>query len=337
MTVMKELNRTQILVVVMGMFLLGHPGCGIDVGNAGKPAPDPQLQLANVVGLQHEEALGAILEGEDADRDESALRLMEDADPELMTGVSCTENNADGSIRVILNKEGTSSRDFGRASSRKTLIDDLKVNRTLVWKAKDRVLTCAGTRPSILWAQLNELNVAATYEKTRSRQVTLKSSGSLVAESTVQATGQRTILYEKQSTSTLQQLMTKRTITFKSQLTQQKATETLQRNVGTVDGQPIILQNTLTRGVGRTVRIVSGTVESSTLGAKRIILRYENLDLNPGTSCHPVSGVLKGDVYADLTAASPESTFQVIFSADGAVVRTADGSEEELELESCAL
>jgi hypothetical protein len=61
------------------------------------------------------------------------------------------------------------------------------------------------------------------------------------------------------------------------------------------------------------------------------------LELRTGTSCHPTSGSISGGIYAEESATTPESSFTLKFTEEGAILVSADGTEEDLELEACQL
>lgn len=315
--------------IILGLFLLS-PGCGTDAGNAGKPVVNDQTELASVVGMEHDEVMSSINDG--SDKDTQALALTSaTAEP------TCVQN-LDGSISITRVADLNSEFEYGRKAVRKVQTDALSTNlaMTLSVPGSLGILNCLNNNPLISWLQLAELKTESTWSKERKRTVVLKSDGTLINESTVQVSSKRSVIYEKIAADALN-LTVRRTSEFDSTVTLSKKAIALNRKVQTLSGEPLVLEKSRKRGSGLTkVTIVSGAVQAIHTDTSKIILRYKNLELSLGSSCHPTSGSIDGQVFASSTATEATSSFTVKFDSDGATLVTADG-EEDLELESCQL
>jgi len=329
-----------ITCLVLGLFVFS-PGCGTDVGNAGKPITSESSELAAVVGLQHDEVISSVNDGSDSDASPAlALRNREDSSGLADTDPVCT-TKADGSVDVTSKRSLAFERDFGRAAQRKVQKDTLDTTLDMNYSVPTGlgVLACRNKRPDLSWIQLAELKTVSRLTKTRSRSVLLKADGSTLNQSELSMSSERSVQFARVSAS-LENLTVRRTSTLNSSVTlsQQNADTTIARSIQTLDDEPIVLEKTRTRGAGVTrVEIVSGAVASTHQDAKTVILRYKNLILNVGSSCHPSSGSIEGQVFASSNAPEAESTFSVIFDSEGATLIKTDGSEEDIELESCQI
>jgi hypothetical protein len=316
------------------------PGCGTDVGNSGKPIVQESTELAAVAGMQHDEVISSINDGSDSDA--TAMALLGAAhEPRLAEVTSSCSPNLDGSVAVKTTKIIAQENEFGRPSQRKVQKDSLNTTLDTTYSVREGLgaLGCSNNKPSITWAQLAELKTLAKLDKERKRSVSLKADGSILSESQLTVDSTRTVQYAKVAAS-LEGLTVRRTSTLDSTLSllRQNKDETLTRSVKTLDAEPLIVEKTRTRGSGVTrVEIISGAVASTHNDAKMVVLRYKNLVLSLGSSCHPSSGSIQGEVFASSTDAKAESSFTLVFDSDGATLIREDGSEEDVELESCQL
>jgi hypothetical protein len=335
---MKRSTLFPLAILSLGLFVFS-PGCGTDVGNAGKPITSESSELAAVAGMQHDEVISSVNDGSDSDAT-AAMALFSPGKDSQLTDVSMTcTANADGSVAVKSSKTLALETEFGRPSKRKVQKDSLDTNLDMTYAVPSTlgVLSCNNNRPVLSWAQLAELKTLARLDKSRKRSVSLKEDGSIISQSELTVSSERSVQYAKVSAS-LESLTVRRTSTVNStvSLLRQNKDETLTRSVKTLDAEPIVLEKTRTRGAGVTrVEIVSGAVASTSQDATMVVLRYKNLLLSLGSSCHPSSGSIEGQVFASSTAVEAESSFTVVFDSDGATLIHDDGTEEDMELESC--
>ncbi|MDQ3232419.1 MAG: hypothetical protein M3Q07_11405 [Pseudobdellovibrionaceae bacterium] len=369
---MKRPTAFPFSILFLGLFLL-HPGCGTDVGNSGKPVTSDTSELALVAGMQHDEVISSVNDGSDSEA--SALALIGSANesnahetspalalinmandrnrlevsPTWAAGtrqdladveILCTPQT-DGSLDVRTTRSVALETEYGRPSQRKVQKDSLAtiLDMNYAVPATLGVLVCNNNRPVLSWAQLAELKTVAKLEKSRKRSVVLKADGSAVSESELTVASERTVQFAKVSgSSPLESLIVRRTSTLNSKVSLlRKNTDTpITRSVTTLANEPLVLEKTRTRGAGLTrVEIVSGAVVSTHQDARTVILRYKNLVLSTGGSCHPSSGSIEGQVLESSGDTETKSAFTVVFDGDGATLIQADGSEEEIELESC--
>lgn len=336
---MKRSACTSLALLSLGLMLFS-PGCGTDVGNSGKPIVQESTELAAVAGMQHDEVISSINDGSDSDA--TAMALLGGAhEPRLAEVTNTCTPNADGSVAVNTTKIVAQETEFGRPSQRKLQTDSLNTTLDTTYSVPGAlgILSCSNNRPSISWAQLAELKTVAKLDKERKRSVSLKADGSILSESQLTVDSTRTVQYAKVSAS-LEGLTVRRTSTLEStvSLLRKNKDEALTRSVKTLDAEPMIVEKTRTRGAGVTrVEIVSGAVASTHKDAKMVVLRYKNLVLSLGSSCHPSSGSIQGEVFSSSTDTKAESSFTVVFDSDGATLILDDGTEEDMELESCQL
>ncbi len=337
---MKRSALVSLSLLSLGLYVFS-PGCGTDVGNSGKPITSESSDLAAVTGMQHDEVISSVNDGSDSDAS-PALSLLGQGHPSQLAEVTATcTPNADGSVLVTTSKTLASETEFGRVSKRKVQKDSLDTKLDMTYSVPSALgaLSCNNDRPVLNWAQLGELKADSKLTKSRKRSVSLKADGSILSESELKVSSERSVQYAKVSAS-LEGLTVRRTSTLNSSLSLQRPgkDELLTRTVKTLDAEPMVLEKTRTRGSGVTrVEIVSGAVASTHNDAKMIVLRYKNLALSLGSSCHPSSGSIEGQVFASSTATEAESTFTVVFDSDGATLIRDDGTEEEVELESCQI
>lgn len=334
---MKRSAYASFAMLSLGLMLFS-PACGTDVGNSGKPIVQESTELAAVAGMQHDEVISSVNDGSDSDATAMAL-LSTSPEPRLAEVTNDCTANADGSVAVKTTKIMAQETEFGRPSQRKVQKDSLNTALDTTYSVPGAlgVLSCSNNRPSISWAQLAELKTVAKLDKERKRSVSLKADGSVLSESQLTVDSTRTVQYAKVAAS-LEGLTVRRTSTLDStvSLLRQNKDEVLTRSVKTLDAEPLVVEKTRTRGTGVSrVEIVSGAVASTHNDAKTVVLRYKNLVLSLGSSCHPSSGSIQGEVFANSTDAKAESSFTVVFDSDGATLIRDDGSEEDMELESC--
>ncbi len=314
------------------------PGCGTEVGNSGKPIISDSSTTASLVGLQHDEVISSILDQSDSDATASfALNQASFAAPPL----TCTRNS-DGSLELITEGSFEATSEFGQTAKRKTQTDslDVKLTSKLSVPADLGSLSCsAKMKPVITWNQLMSLNTHSSLTKTRQRSVILKADASILNQSQLQVSSTRDVQFARVASS-LDSLTVSRSTSFQSSVQLQRSADAtvLSRRVETVSGEPIIVETTRTRRAGiSSLVIVKGAVVSTTNEENKILLRYKNLTLSTGSSCHPSSGTIDGEIYAASDSTNAASTFQIEFSADGAVLHYADGTDEDLELEACQI
>lgn len=336
---MKRSACASLAILSLGLMVFS-PACGTDVGNSGKPIVQESTELAAVAGMQHDEVISSINDGSDSDATAMAL-LGASHEPRLAEVTNKCTPNDDGSVAVNTTKTVAQETEFGRPSQRKVQKDTLRtiLDTTFSVPSALGTLSCSNNRPSISWLQLAELKTVSQLDKERKRSVSLKADGSVLTESELTVDSKRTVQYAKVAAS-LEGLTVRRTSTLDStvSLLRPKKDEALTRSVKTLDAEPLIVEKTRTRGAGVTrVEIVSGAVASTHNDAKKVVLRYKNLVLSLGSSCHPSSGSIQGEVFANSTDATAESSFTVVFDSDGATLIRDDGSEEDMELESCQL
>ncbi len=315
----------------------GGTGCGTDVGNAGKPR-SAAAEIAALVEVQFDESLDAAIES--IDQEDFALLSLTGGETSQLVDLSCLEHPEDGSLSSIKGESRERELERGRAAKRRKISDVVETRSEvrIFPKAGGDALACNEKgRPILKLSQLNGLQTEGSFTKNRQRKVLLESDGSLIKESKLSSSSQRSSRSEVISISS-QTLVWQRESKFSSSLRIESSEQAapLERTVETI--QAIVLEKTRTRSQGITqARILRGAVQSMQDGQKKLILRYEDLVLGIGEECLPTSGQIKGEVYASKEATSPETTFTLEFSAEGAIVRSEDGSEEELELETCKI
>jgi hypothetical protein len=337
---MKRSALFPFAILSLGLFVFS-PGCGTDVGNAGKPIVKESTDLAAVAGMQHDEVISSVNDGSDSDVTTAMALVGNDREPRLAEVISSCTPQADGSVVVATRKSLALETEFGRPGKRKVQKDSLETKLDMTYSVPSTlgILACNNNRPILSWAQLAELKTLSELDKSRKRSVSLKADGSSISNSELTVNSRRSVQFAKVNAS-VDGLTVRRTSTLDStvSLLRQNKDEPLTRTVKTLENEPIVLEKTRTRGAGVTrVEIVSGAVASTHQEAKRVVLRYRNLLLSLGSSCHPTSGRIEGQVYASSTAAEAESSFTVVFDSDGATLIHEDGTEEDMELESCQI
>ncbi|WP_141732985.1 hypothetical protein [Oligoflexus tunisiensis] len=334
---MKKSALLSFAILTWGL-LVFSPGCGTDVGNSGKPVTGDGSDLAAVVAMQHDEVISSINDGSDSSATPLALH-QEQHNPALADGeTTCTENT-DGSINVKVTLSLAFETEYGRPVRRKLQKDtfDTMVDMNYAVPGTLGALACNNNRPVLSWAQLAALKTRTQLNKSRKRSVTLKADGSTLSESDLTVNSERTVEFSRVS-STLDPLTVQRKSTFSStvSLLRQNRDVPLTRSIATLADEPIILEKTRTRGAGVTrVEIISGAVTSTDPEAETVILRYRNLVLSLGSSCHPSSGSVEGQVFANGSDTTATASFTLVFDSDGATLIHNDGTEEDLALEGC--
>lgn len=314
----------------LGFILIAlFPGCGIDVGNAGKPLEALDFnQVAELVGLEHEEAINAALDGSDYEDTAAALRLTAQS--------SCVADGSDGSVTLVRENEKETSKEFGRKAKAKVLNDTLSYKYTLKLQSSAGAISCNGDRPSLSRAQLVTLATQSTYARNRSRTIQVQSSGEVLSEASLVAEGQRKKAIKLVSFSA-DELVLEKTSEFSSQLVRKKmnATDSLSSSMKTLPQQALVVRHTRNRQTGALgVTIVSGAVAASDPTGRTLVLHYDGVNLQAGASCQPTSGSIRGEI---LQSDVLEASFTLVFSADGALIRFEDGTEQDVETEVCTL
>jgi hypothetical protein len=322
--------------------LLFHPGCGTDVGNSGKPIVQESSELAAVAGMQHDEVISTVSDDGDTDTATAmALAQNQDREPSRLAEMSLScQTNDDGTATVNSSKSLTHETEFGRPGARKVQTDTLDATRDITYSVPavlGKVNCSDNNRPVLSLAQLAQLKTQSKLTRTRKRSVSLKADGSIISQSELSVNSDSSVQFA--TSGTLKDGLTvRRTLTLDSSvaLLRRSKDEPLTRSVKTLEAEPIIMEKTRSLGAGVTrVEIVSGAVRSSHQDAKMVVLRYRNLQLSTGASCHPSSGSIEGQVFASSTATEVESSFTLVFDSDGATLIHEDGTEEDVELESC--
>ncbi len=330
-------KRGSYVSLVLCLFAI-ESGCGIDVGNAGKPAPtavNPTYSLADIVSAQHSETIDASLAISDQDSAKSAMALFA-----LQAGTvpNCTEDASDGSVTIKRDESTENSRELGKPAKRRLLTDTFQWTSTAQVKPSAGAIVCQEGRPKVQWSQTKTYTSTLSYSKTRSRQLILKKDASPLASSNLSASGDQketvTLLSQNDQTIELEKIITR-----SSSVTIKRTSDTtpFQQNVSSLEGEPLVIHVSRTKGIKRSVTIVSGAIVASSSGAAKTLLRYDHLILGNGASCQPSSGSIAGEYYDDDHSLVPSKTFQIIFTVEGATLVTSDGQEEELDLEDCSL
>jgi hypothetical protein len=332
------------LALISWGLLLFHPGCGTDVGNSGKPIAQESSELAAVAGMQHDEVISSVQD--DGDTDSAGAMALTGSQvhaPSRLaeTSLSCQPND-DGSATVISSKSLALETEFGRPNARKVQTDTLDATRDITYSVPvslGKVSCSPSQRPILTLAQLGQLTTQAEFTRSRKRSVTWKADGSVISQSELSVNSRSSVQFST-SGSLKDGLTVRRTSTLDSsvKLLRRSKEGALTRSVATLEAEPIVLEKTRSLGSGVTrVEIVSGAVVSTHQDAKKVVLRYRNLVLSLGQSCHPSSGSIEGQIFASSSATEAEGTFALVFDRDGATLVHEDGTEEDVELENCQL
>ncbi len=336
--------------------------CGIEVGNPSEPTPVPTkaqadrdtiLQLATT---QNDEAMSTLLESFLASTPSQALRLLsndrDDTDGRDEKEIKSKKNRTGScdpqsqNLKVAFQDDDNVERKEGKSTKQVNLADSM-TRSVAAELSSSETLGCASgsaSGPLFDWSTLSSLTVQAQSSRSRVRKLTLASDpNSVVSESTLKSTVQTHQTLQRVATKgSLFQLRKTTTFSSSSELftksTAYPSGSTLQMELSTLAEEPFVTEEVVSQsGVRSSATLVSGALSAVQGQDLKVILRYENLPLSSGGSCHPTQGSIQGTIYKGTGVASPSSRFQILFSQDNPVLRYSDGTEVDLVLEACQL
>ena len=346
-----------VRIALMAFSICGVSACGIEVGNPTEPTPvqpknsgngpgstspnEPiRVDVSYLVENQYDEAITASLENSAVGEIGAALGLL----PSLSSRI-CAEQ-MDGSLALNLQETHSDNRSSGAASSGKAINESYSRVFTSKLQSPGATLACTPNKstPSIDWTLIKDLKVDGTLQRTNTRNIIAKASSQLMHQSSIKSFGThqssvKTLQYSPTMGLSLQRILgfeTELEVSAKSAGAEPKIFGT---RLQTVANDPLVIEDSYTANLKlKTIKIVSGSVSSTKIeDGLLVILRYKNVVIDAQRSCRPVSGEVKGEIFAANDPANTLNSFKIDFLATENFIVYSDGSKSQLEFESCRI
>lgn len=313
------------------LLLLGPFACGVEVGNPTKPGPAPsaddQNQLALVVTDQLEETVAVAADGHGSD----------DASLRLLASRSC-EVAADGSVIYKNDRDETGSRDTPLLNPRTRVAISTTKSSTATLRATGSGLGCriGGRIPSVDWQSLSIVQSEISSKRATEKTLSSLPDGGLKETIQVSAEGSRQVTWRRESIDG-SDVSLSRNINFHTALTRSSSLQTSSYNTTVETMDPLLVKQD---NQGLTVKKLifeSGSILSDYKDGQKLLLSYNNLEFNKGSSCYPESGSIAAAVYSASDLKVPLISFSLVFQSGELSMVFTDGSSRAIELADCSL
>ncbi len=353
----KRMQSFLVRFTFMALSISWVLGCGIEVGNPTEPTPmqpknsgsgpgspasgEPiRVDVNYLVENQYDEAITTALENSAVGEIGTALGLLPSTNSR-----SCAEQ-MDGSLSLNLQETHSDTRSSGSTASAHVMSESYSRVFSSKLQSLGATLVCTPNKssPSIDWSLIKDLKVDGTLQRTNTRSITDKASSKILRASSVKSFGThqssvQTLQYSPSTGLILQRILGFETELEVSAKPADAVAEIIETRLQTLANEPMVIEETYTANLKlKTMKIVSGSVSSTkSKDGLLVILRYENVVIDAQSSCRPVSGELKGEIYTANDPANAMNSFKIDFLGSENSIVYKDGSTSPLEFESCRI
>ena len=210
--------RNKLYLFTMSIFYYGLLnillGCGVEAGNPSDgDSVSPKARIFDnnfafeLIGTVFDSTSDAISNAYYKNNHSSQLKLMED--PSITSSYQCSKKD-DGSIEVTYDYNGQFEKEFKRRDQSVSIIHEEETHAVAVWSDHGGKIDCdsEGSLAVIDWDIINQFTVNISFNTNAARSVIQESSGTIFKEGSFSNEGERSIVWEKESTSDTEILVT---------------------------------------------------------------------------------------------------------------------------------
>jgi len=248
------------------------------------------------------------------------------------------EKGKNASSLVVNNQVKAANKKNSRKNTKYDVTENYTREFTATLSGGNAGISCGAKGAVIDWRKIDSITINSQSQRLRDRTLVL-SDGTVVSANSLSATSsQKSEIPAASFANGIVSFDKKVSFQSEQKITDVEAkASSLTTRVETKNDLIVRQKLTLATGALSQTTIVSGSVSSTLSSGMKVVLNYEMLELGNSDNCTPAQGTLSGEIFRSANTSIPSSTFQLVFSSEGASIVFSDGLTAAVELESCNL